>query len=74
MFHGSSSFRAVCLGEPPGDGGFRQRRQPEVTLEVVIPDLPHDRAQELAEQAHQVCPSSNATRGNIDVTLSVTDD
>ncbi len=51
-------------------GGF----QLEVTLEVVIPDLPHDQAQELVEQAHQVCPYSNATRGNIEVTLKVSDD
>jgi len=51
-------------------GGF----QLEVTLEVVIPDLPADEAQALVEQAHQVCPYSNATRGNIEVTLTVTDD
>jgi osmotically inducible protein OsmC len=51
-------------------GGF----QLEVTLEVVIPDLPHEQAQELVEKAHQVCPYSNATRGNIEVTLQVSDD
>ena len=31
-------------------------------------------AQQLADQAHQVCPYSNATRGNIDVTVTVTQD
>ncbi len=41
---------------------------------MVIPDLPHDQAQELVEKAHQVCPYSNATRGNIDVHLKVSDD
>jgi osmotically inducible protein OsmC len=51
-------------------GGF----QLEVTLEVVIPELPHEQAQELVEKAHQVCPYSNATRGNIEVTLQVSDD
>ena len=51
-------------------GGF----QLAVTLEVVIPLLPHDQAQQLADQAHQVCPYSNATRGNIDVRILVTDD
>lgn len=51
-------------------GGF----QLEVQLEVTIPNLPHDEAQELADAAHQVCPYSNATRGNIDVTITVTDD
>ena len=45
-----------------------------VHLEVVIPDLPHDQAQQLADQAHLVCPYSNATRGNIEVTVSVSDD
>ncbi|TBN57927.1 organic hydroperoxide resistance protein [Glaciihabitans arcticus] len=45
-----------------------------VHLEVVIPTQPHDVAQELADEAHQLCPYSNATRGNIQVTITVTDD
>ncbi|MFE0750759.1 organic hydroperoxide resistance protein [Gordonia sp. NPDC058843] len=45
-----------------------------VTLEVTLPHLDHAQAQELADKAHQVCPYSNATRGNIDVTVTVTDD
>ncbi|WP_262849758.1 organic hydroperoxide resistance protein [Mumia quercus] len=45
-----------------------------VELEITLPHLDHDTAQQLAEKAHQVCPYSNATRGNIDVTLTVTDD
>ncbi len=45
-----------------------------VRLEVVIPSEKPEVAQELAEAAHQLCPYSNATRGNIDVTLSVSDD
>jgi len=53
-----------------GEGGFGLA----VQLEVVIPDLPHDQAQALADAAHQVCPYSNATRGNIDVEITVTDD
>lgn len=53
-----------------GEGGFGLA----VQLEVVIPDLPHDQAQALAAAAHQVCPYSNATRGNIDVEITVTDD
>lgn len=43
----------------------------EVTLEVVIPALPQDEAQDLADQAHQTCPYSKATRGNIDVRVTV---
>lgn len=45
-----------------------------VALEVVIPSQPHDVAQSLADAAHQVCPYSNATRGNIEVTVDVVDD
>ena len=45
-----------------------------VVLEVVIPDLPHDEAQQLADAAHRVCPYSNATRGNIRVDVQVVDD
>ena len=55
---------------PTDDGGFGLA----VDLEVVIPGLPHDQAQELAEAAHQVCPYSNATRGNIPVTVTVAED
>jgi Ohr subfamily peroxiredoxin len=42
-----------------------------VELEVAVPNLAPDEARELVEQAHQVCPYSNATRGNIEVTLTV---
>ena len=45
-----------------------------VELEVTLPNLDHDTAVELTEKAHQVCPYSNAIRGNIDVTLVVSDD
>ncbi len=55
---------------PNGQGGF----QLAVDLEVVIPHLPHDEAQALADAAHQVCPYSNATRGNIEVNVTVSDD
>lgn len=51
-------------------GGY----QLAVELEVIIPDMPHDQAQALADAAHQVCPYSNATRGNIEVTVLVSDD
>ena len=45
-----------------------------VELEITLPNVDHSTAQALAEKAHQVCPYSNATRGNIEVVLSVTDD
>lgn len=41
-----------------------------VKLEVTL-DLPREAARALVATAHQVCPYSNATRGNIDVSLSV---
>ncbi len=42
-----------------------------VELEVSIPGVDKARAEELVEAAHQVCPYSNATRGNIEVALTV---
>ncbi|TDP43209.1 organic hydroperoxide resistance protein [Nocardia ignorata] len=59
----------VSIG-PNDKGGF----QLAVTLEVTLPHLTREEAQQLADQAHQVCPYSNATRGNIDVDVQVTDD
>ncbi|WP_216912625.1 organic hydroperoxide resistance protein [Nocardia noduli] len=45
-----------------------------VTLEVSLPHLSREEAQALADKAHEVCPYSNATRGNIDVTVTVAED
>jgi osmotically inducible protein OsmC len=42
-----------------------------VELEAELPGLDRATAHELVEAAHQVCPYSNATRGNVDVTLTV---
>ena len=42
-----------------------------VALNVSLPGLDQAQADQLVEQAHQVCPYSNATRGNIDVGLTV---
>jgi Ohr subfamily peroxiredoxin len=55
---------------PNGEGGFVLA----VDLEVLIPDLDHEEAQALADAAHLMCPYSNATRGNIDVNVTVSDD
>lgn len=55
---------------PKDDGGF----QLAVELEVTLPNLEADVAQQLADRAHEVCPYSNATRNNIDVTVTVTQD
>ncbi|WP_428310706.1 organic hydroperoxide resistance protein [Hydrocarboniphaga sp.] len=52
---------------PRSEGGFGL----EVSLAVSLPGLAKEEATALVEKAHQVCPYSNATRGNIDVKLSV---
>ena len=66
---GSSVGARVSI-DPTEDGGFALA----VELEVVVPELDHETAQSLADAAHQVCTYSNATRGNIPVTVTVSDD
>lgn len=44
-----------------------------VELEVALPNLEHKAAERLAQRAHEICPYSNATRGNVDVALTVSD-
>lgn len=53
---------------PMGEG----RMGLAVELVVHLPSVPdRARAEDLVAQAHQRCPYSNATRGNIDVTLTI---
>jgi len=52
---------------PRAAGGFGL----DVELAVSLPGVPKADAEALVEKAHQVCPYSNATRGNIDVRLTV---
>lgn len=42
-----------------------------VELDVSLPHATEEQARTAVEQAHQVCPYSNATRGNVEVRLSV---
>lgn len=80
-FHGALRLVArqdgIALGEdttvnakvgigPNESGGFG------LTVELVstMPGVAADKADELVLKAHQVCPYSNATRGNIDVKVS----
>ena len=79
-FQGALANRAKTLGldtsdsnvtahvsfGPSEDGGFGLA----VELEVSIPGVDHAQAQELLELAHEFCPYSKATRGNIVVTLT----
>jgi osmotically inducible protein OsmC len=58
----------VDVGIGPNDkGGFGLT----VAIEAELPGLDDATAQSLIAAAHQVCPYSNATRGNVDVTLTV---
>jgi Ohr subfamily peroxiredoxin len=53
---------------PNGAGGYGLA----VALRAHLPGLDQVEADKLVEQAHQVCPYSNATRGNVEVTLTTT--
>lgn len=43
----------------------------QATLNIHLPGMPADEAKKLVDAAHIVCPYSNATRNNIDVTLNI---
>jgi lipoyl-dependent peroxiredoxin len=62
---GTSIDASVDLGKIPNGYGIAAR------LEVSLPGMDRAAAQELVDAAHQVCPYSNATRGNIDVTITL---
>ncbi len=55
----------VDLGPIPNAYGIAAR------LNVSLPGMDRAAAQALIDAAHQVCPYSNATRGNIDVTITL---
>ncbi|ABP77876.1 organic hydroperoxide resistance protein [Stutzerimonas frequens] len=57
----------VGIGQIPTGFGI------EAELTISAPGIARDVLQALVEQAHVVCPYSNATRGNIDVTLILAD-
>ena len=57
----------VGIGQIPTGFGI------EAELTIAAPGIDRDVLQGLVEQAHTVCPYSNATRGNIGVTLVIAD-
>ena len=66
---GDDSTVAATVGiGPDGTGGFGL----QAALTVHLPGMDQQEAEKLVEQAHQVCPYSNATRGNIEVALTTT--
>ncbi len=56
---------SVDLGKLPNGYGIAAR------LDVSLPGMERAAAQALVDAAHQVCPYSNATRGNIEVTITL---
>jgi osmotically inducible protein OsmC len=56
----------VAIG-PNASGGFGLAAK----LRVALPGLDQETAQALLNKAHEVCPYSNATRGNIEVTVAL---
>ncbi|WP_316355652.1 organic hydroperoxide resistance protein [Devosia sp.] len=57
----------VSFGENAKGAGFAIA----VELKVTIPGFERSVVEGLVAKAHQICPYSNATRGNVDVTLTV---
>ena len=62
-----TSLEAVVGIGPNSSGGFGLH----VELRIKAPSMTREAAEALVDQAHTVCPYSNATRGNIDVKLTV---
>ncbi len=56
---------SVDLGKIPAGYGIAVR------LDISLPGMDRAAAQDLVDAAHQVCPYSNATRGNIDVVITL---
>ena len=62
-----ANVRATVGIGPRSEGGFGL----DIALDVSLPGVPREQAQDLVEKAHQVCPYSNATRNNVPVRLNV---
>lgn len=62
----SETTAEISFCKDPEDGGFKIA----ATLNVSIEGVSQEEADKLLEDAHQVCPYSKATRGNVDVTLN----
>ncbi len=56
---------SVAIGPIPQGFGI------QVWLKVRVPGMEKAQVQQIVDAAHQVCPYSNATRGNVEVSLEV---
>jgi len=63
---GASIAATVGIG-PNGQGGFGLA----IELSANLPGIERATAEQLVSEAHQVCPYSNAIRGNVDILLTV---
>jgi osmotically inducible protein OsmC len=64
---GETSVTALVGLGKEDDGRFGL----EVELRISVPGLPREQAEELVAKAHRLCPYSRATRGNLDVRLTL---
>ncbi|KLT63705.1 organic hydroperoxide resistance protein [Pedobacter sp. BMA] len=62
-----TTVKANIALHPDGKGGFILG----AALQVTVPGIDQSEAQQLVGKAHAICPYSNATRGNIEVTLEI---
>ena len=69
-FDQENSYVEANVGIGPAGKGFGLT----VGLEVYLPGLTQEEAEKIVENAHQVCPYSNAVRGNIEVSIDVKTD
>jgi osmotically inducible protein OsmC len=71
MMHKTPLPADTSIQADVGIGPIPQGFGIQVALHVHIPGWEKDAAKKIVDAAHQVCPYSNATRGNIEVTLDV---
>lgn len=65
-FPADASIQAIVgIGQIPSGFGI------EAELRISLPGMAREQAEALVQKAHLVCPYSNATRNNIDVTLTI---
>ena len=64
---GTSVKADVHFLKDEADNGYKLG----VTLNVSVQGVDEEKARELVEKAHQACPYSKATKGNIDVKLNI---
>ena len=64
---GSAVAAKIHFGALPDGVGYGLAAE----LEIALPGMARDAAEALVAKAHQICPYSNATRGNMSVDISI---